>query len=286
MSLRNLPEIKALERPSGDGLSPIPSDPALARWKPGIHAASADGDASISIYDVIGQDPSTGEGVTAKRIAAALRSIGSKDVTVNINSPGGDFFEGIAIYSLLREHPHNVTVKIMGLAASAASIIAMAGDRIEISSIGFVMVHNAWAIAIGDRHDMRKAADTLEPFDDAMADLYAARAGVDKAEAAGWMDKETWFNGAQAIEAGLADALLPATEIEQSDDTGAKALAAVRRVDAALARQGMPRSERKSLLGELKGGMPGAAATAMTGSGDWSADLRRLIETIRPAAAA
>lgn len=284
MSLRRLPDIRAFERPAGDGLSPIPADPALARWKPGIHAVTADASSTISIYDVIGQDPWTGEGVTAKRIAGALRAIGSNDVTVNVNSPGGDFFEGIAIYSLLREHPHNVTVKVMGLAASAASIIAMAGDRVEISSVGFLMVHNAWALAVGNRHDMREAADTLEPFDDAMAELYAARAGVDKAEAAGWMDKETWFNGNQAIEAGLADALLPATEIEQTDDTGAKALAAVRRVDAALARQGMPRSERKSLLGELKGGMTGSAPpTAMTGSGDLSAaDLQQIINIFRP----
>jgi ATP-dependent Clp protease protease subunit len=282
MTLRKLPDIKAFERPEGDSLSPIPCDPAIARWKPGIQASS-NGSESISIYDVIGQDPWTGEGVTAKRISAALRSIGSKDVVVNINSPGGDFFEGIAIYSLLREHPHNVTVKIMGIAASAASVIAMAGDRIEISSVGFVMIHNAWALAVGNRHDMREAADTLEPFDDAMAELYAQRANVDKAEAASWMDKETWFNGSQAIDAGLADALLPSTEIEQVDEAASKALAAVRRVDAALARQGMPRSERKSLIGELKGGMLGAAANAMTGSGDdLSADIARLIATIRP----
>jgi ATP-dependent Clp protease protease subunit len=129
---------------------------------------------------VIGQDPWTGEGVTSKADRGALRPSARSDVTVNINSPGGDFFEGIAIYSLLREHPHNVTVKVMGLAASAASIIAMAGDKIEISDIGFLMVHNAWALAVGNRHDMREAADTLEPFDDAMAGLYAARAGVDQ----------------------------------------------------------------------------------------------------------
>lgn len=280
MSLRRLPKIQAFDRPS-DELSPVPADAALARWKPGVHAA-AEGDASISIYDVIGQDFWTGDGVTSKRIAAALRSIGSKDVTVNINSPGGDFFEGIAIYNLLREHPHRVTIKVMGLAASAASIIAMAGDEVQISEIGFVMVHNAWAVALGNRHDMREAADTLEPFDDAMAGLYAARAGVEKAEAAGWMDKETWFNGRQAVDAGLADGFLPSSEIEESADAGAKSLAAVRRVDAALMRQGMPRSERKSLIGELKGGTPGAAAHAMPGAGDVSAaDLQRLIETLR-----
>jgi ATP-dependent Clp protease protease subunit len=286
MSLRKLPEIKAFER-LPDELTAIPAEQALARWKPGIHAATeADSAAVISIYDVIGADPWTGEGVTSKRIAGALRTIGPKDITVNINSPGGDFFEGTAIYSLLKEHPHKVTVKVMGLAASAASIIAMAGDEIQISEMGFMMVHNTWALAIGNRHDMREAADTLEPFDDAMASLYAGRSDVEKKIAAGWMDNETWFNGNQAIAAGLADGLLPSSEVQETNDAGAKALAAVRRVDAALTRQGMPRSERKSLIGELKGGKPGAAASAMPGAGELSAaDVQQALETLRPSAA-
>lgn len=259
MTLRTLPTIKAFDRSQADELSPVPKDDALARWKPGVHARTQD-DASISIYDVIGEDLWSGEGITAKRIAGALRSVGSKDVTVNINSPGGDFFEGIAIYSLLKEHPHKVTVRVMGLAASAASVIAMAGDEIQISEIGFVMLHNAWAVALGNRHDMRGAADTLEPFDDAMAGLYASRAGVEKAEAAGWMDAETWFNGQQAVEAGIADGFLPSTEIEETADVSAKARAAARRIEAALSRQGMPRNERRSLIGEVAG-MPAVAAS-------------------------
>lgn len=281
MTIRRLPEIKAFDASVAGDLTPVPPEHALARWKPGVHAAS-DTEASISIYDVIGQDMWTGEGVTSKRIAGALRSIGARDVTVNLNSPGGDFFEGIAIYSLLREHPHRVTVKVMGLAASAASVIAMAGDDIQISDIGFMMIHNAWAVAIGNRHDMREAADTLEPFDDAMASLYAARSGVDKAEAAAWMDKETWFNGRQAIEAGLADGLLPSTEIAEGDREGAKSLAAARRVEAALARAGTPRKEGKTLIAELKGSARDAAPTSvMRDAGGLSADdIRRAIATL------
>ena len=274
MSLRKLPQIQAFDRLSEE-LSPVPADHALARWNPGVQAATEGDETIISIYDVIGEDSWTGEGITSKKMEGILRKIGSRDVTVNINSPGGDFFEGIAIFNLLREHPHHVTVKIMGLAASAASVIAMAGDKVQISEIGFLMVHNAWALAVGNRHDMRDAADTLEPFDDAMAGLYSTRAGIEKAEAAAWMDKETWFNGSQAIAAGLADDLLSATEVSETTDTGAKSLAAVRRVDAALARQGLPRSERKSLIVEMKGGKPGA--------GDFGADaLRQLIATMSP----
>lgn len=279
MTLRNLPKIHALsELPSSDGFT-VP-DHALKRWNAGVRAAHEGEDNIISIYDVIGQDWWSGEGVTSKRIAAALRRIGEKDVVVNLNSPGGDFFEGIAIYNLLREHPHKVTVKVMGLAASAASIIAMAGDDIQISEIGFLMVHNAWAVAVGNRNDLREAADTLEPFDDAMAGLYAARAGVEKAEAASWMDKETWFNGTQAIEIGLADSYLASGEISQEQIEDPKSFAAVRRVEAALARQGMPRKECKTLIAELKGGTRDAAADATRDAGDLSADLRRLIDTI------
>ena len=110
-------------------------------------------------------------------------------MVVNINSPGGDFFEGVAIYNLLREHQGRVTVQVMGLAASAASVIAMAGDQILMGDGSFLMIHNAWAVAIGNRHDMADAAKLLEPFDTAMAKVYAARSGVTEAEAARMMDE-------------------------------------------------------------------------------------------------
>ncbi|MCV0396955.1 MAG: Clp protease ClpP [Rhizobiaceae bacterium] len=275
MSLRNLPEIKAFDRNSV--LSFEPDDVALSRWKPGVHAATEGDDNVISIYDII----SEWDGVSTSRIAAALRRIGKNEVTVNINSPGGDFFEGIGIYNLLREHPAKVTVKIMGMAASAASVVAMAGDDIQISEVGFIMVHNAWAIAIGNRHDFRSAADTLEPFDAAMAGLYATRAGVDRSEAVKWMDAETWFNGAQAIEAGLADRILSSSEVDNTGAQGTQTLAALRRVDTALAKQGVPRSERRTLLSEIKNGKPGAAVTAMQDAGDeLSASLADLLKTV------
>jgi len=281
MTLRNLPEIKALNPlPSDEGGWSVP-DEAFKKWNAKVRAAHEGEDNVISIYDVIGEDWWTGEGITSKRIAAALRAIGGKDVVVNINSPGGDFFEGIAIYNLLREHPHKVTVKVMGLAASAASVVAMAGDEVQISEVGFIMVHNAWAVAVGNRHDMRGAADTLEPFDDAMAGLYATRAGVEKKKAAGWMDRETWFNGPQAIDAGLADALLPSSALNQEQADEVKSLAAARRVEAALMRQGIPRSERRSLIGEVSGHHAVAGGPRHAVAGDLSADLRRLIETIR-----
>ena len=134
MSLKQLPRIEAIAPAK---ICAFEQDVrTLDRWNANVITNDAS-DNTISVLDVIGADYISGEGVTAKRIAAALRSIGNKDVIVNINSPGGDFFEGVAIYNLLREHPAKVTVQVLGLAASAASIIAMAGDEILIAKSAF-----------------------------------------------------------------------------------------------------------------------------------------------------
>jgi ATP-dependent Clp protease protease subunit len=280
MSLRKLLSIKAFERP--DHVNLAPPDEAMAKWKPGIHATT-EGTSNniISIYDVIGEDFWTGDGVTSKRVAAALRSIGDQDVIVNLNSPGGDFFEGVAIYSLLKEHPRKVTVKIMGLAASAASVVAMAGDDIQISKAGFMMIHNTWVLAIGNKNDLREAATTLDTFDESMAALYASRSGVTQKKAQQWMDDETWFNGQNAVDEGMADSILASTEIEDKPSQGTKSLAAVRRVDSALARLNLSRNERRSLIGELKGGMQDAAPSATHDAGGLSEPLLDLLRTIK-----
>lgn len=280
MSLRKLPEIKADATLPGARWEVRPD--ALERWEP--RAAEADDPASISVYDRIGVDPWTGEGVTAKRIAAALRSIGPKDVTVNVNSPGGDFFEGVTIYNLLREHQGKVTVRVLGVAASAASLIAMAGDEIQISLASFLMVHNAWAVAVGNRHDMLKAAETLEPFDAAMADVYAARTGIERKQIVKAMDAETWIGGQSAIDEGWADRLIADEPNEKPDDAQASGRRAIAMAEAAFARAGMSRKERRALLKDLTGGTPSAAAPAMPSAGDLAAAteaLQRLTKNIR-----
>lgn len=283
MSLRTLPEIKAFERPSGLQFE-TPAE-IVARWAPGVRAAADDDETTISIYEVIGQDPWTGGGMTAKRMAGILRSVGDKDVTVNINSPGGDLFEGIAIYNQLRAHKGKVTIRVMALAASAASVIAMAGDRIEIARAAFFMVHNCWVLAIGNRHDLAEIAAWLEPFDAAMVDVYAARTGLDAKAVAKLMDDETWIGGAAAVEKGFADDFLPADQVKEDEKTKAEAapIMALRRVDSILASHGLSRTERRSLLADLKSGKPGAAAPATHDAGDLSAvaaSLRQLRATI------
>lgn len=250
MSIRDLPGIPAGRARAG--VSSQIQQRAFDRWNAGVQAAEKDDDRSINIYDVIGYDYWTGEGVTAKRVAAALRTFGKGPITVNINSPGGDMFEGLAIYSLLREHDGEVTVKVIALAASAASIIAMAGDTVQIARSGFLMIHNTWVMAVGNRVDLREVADQLEPFDRAMADIYAARTGGEPKAMGKIMDAETYIGGADAVEQGFADDLLDSDQIAQG---AAKASAsAVRRIEAGLRAGGMPKSEAMRLISEFKAG--------------------------------
>lgn len=283
MSLRHLPPVQA--RDDLRSLDTTVAPGALDRWNVGVRAADGSSDNTISIYDVIGEDPWSGNGVTAKRIAAALRSIGGRDVVVNINSPGGDLFEGIAIYNILREHPHKVTVKVVSLAASAASIIAMAGDRIEVAKSGFLMIHNAWVLAIGNRHDLRDIADTLEPFDASIRGIYEARTGIADADLAQMMDRETWLTGSQAVDQGFADALLPADQVTEDAKAaaGMAPVKALHKADVNLARAGMRRAERRDLIKQLTSGTPGAAASATPSAGDsaLAAELLRAIAIMK-----
>lgn len=280
MSLKRLPAPRALERPAGLTGAPSWDAPStvLSAWAERPMAAEADEPATISIYDVIGMDWWTGEGVTAKRVAAALRSIGEGPVTVNVNSPGGDMFEGLAIYNLLREHPGEVRVKVMGVAASAASVIAMAGDRIEMGLGSFLMIHDAWGMVVGNRHDMTTAAATFAEFDGAMAEIYAARTGLDAAEVAGLMDAESWINAGTAVEKGFADGTFAGPDPVDEDRPAARARAA-RRLDAALARGGMPAAERRRLMLDAAGVEETAASSAEAFD---LAAAARLLETLKP----
>lgn len=239
---------------------------ALDKWQPELQArALAEGEDAtsplvIDVMDVIGESWD-GYGVTARRVGALLRQGPDRAVTVNINSPGGDVFEGLAIYNLLRGHKGDVTVRVVGLAASAASIIAMAGDRVEIARAGFLMIHNTWVFAVGDRNDLTTIAGQLAAFDDVMADLYAVRSGVDAAEITKMMDRETWISGRAAIDQGFADDLLAADAIEANAALRAEAprVKNIAKIDAAMARGGLPRSERRQMIKEITNSTPGAA---------------------------
>lgn len=249
MGKKNLPAAPAVGARAGVGFEL--SARAMESWRPSISVAATDkSDASITIFEPIGADPWTGEGVTARRISAALRSIGGKDVDVLVNSPGGSLFEGLAIYNLLREYEGKVTVKILGIAASAASFIAMAADEIQIARSGFYMIHNGQVWAAGDRNALVEVAEWLKPFDAAMADIYAQRTDLAAEDVAEMMNRETWLTASDAIEQGFADGYLASDPVEDTESN--RQAQALHRVGVALAKQGMPLAERRKVLNDLQ----------------------------------
>lgn len=284
MSLRKLPEIKAFQQPTT--ISFEPSHEEIEAFNEGVRAADDDEPNTISLYGQIGLDPWTGTDNSERRVSAALRKIGKNDVQVNVNSPGGNFFSGLAVYNLLRAHPAKVTVNVVALAGSAASVIAMAGDEVLMADGSFLMVHNSAGVVIGNKHDMQDTGELLAEVDDAMAEIYAARAGVDKAVALAWMDRRrgdgTMFNASAAIERGLADKKLPAGVVKVAADAS-KDLPAERIAERALMMAGnKTRAEARSVIAALKSGKPDAAADDATpDAGDLSAEIARLIATIR-----
>ena len=256
MSKRNLLPVANFNAKEKGGVSPL----AFDRWNPAIKA-SDENDNTIGIYDPIGYDYWDDSGVTAKRISAALRSLDGADVVVNINSPGGDVFEGLAIYNLLREYKGHVTVRVLGVAASAASFIAMAADEIQIARAGFFMIHNAWTGVWGNRNDLRETADFLEQIDDTIADIYHVRSGLSMDELKADMDKERWINGRDAIDNGFADAFLPSDVVVEDTKNFTKEKVAAHKAEILLAKAGMSRSSRRELIQDLKG-TPGATNQA------------------------
>lgn len=244
---------------------------ALEKWEPGIRAAAEDSENTITIFDIIGEDYWY-DGVTVKRIDAALRSIGDQEVTVYINSPGGDMFEGLAIYNRLLQHTKKVTVKILGIAASAASLIAMAGEDRLISQSSFLMIHNCWCYLAGNRHQIRACADQMEEFDMAMSELYSETSGQSVETISQMMDEESYIRGSKAVSLGLATGLMNSSEITKTEEPASAK--AAHKLDSILARTGMPRSERRKLVSDLKSGMPGATG----------ADTPGAIGTIKPSA--
>ncbi|MFA7279805.1 MAG: head maturation protease, ClpP-related [Sterolibacterium sp.] len=164
--------------------------------------------AEIYLYGVIGQDW-FGDGISAKQLSEDLKKVpNAKTIDVRINSEGGDVFDGKAMYSLLQQHKARIVVHIDGLAASAASFIAMVGDEINISEGAFVMVHNAWTFAIGNSDDLRRKADLLDSVSGSIGETYAARTKQTSDKIKQWMDDETWFTGAEAVENGFADKMV------------------------------------------------------------------------------
>ena len=169
-----------------------------------FRAESSGSEATIYLYDIIGEDFWTGEGVTAKRFLEALDGIDANVINLRINSPGGDVFEARTITTIMDGHPARFVAHVDGLAASAASFIAARADEVVMSPGSMLMIHNAWTMAMGNRHSMLDTAALLEKIDGTIADDYASR-GADRASVVQMMDAETWLTAEDAVTAKLAD---------------------------------------------------------------------------------
>lgn len=160
---------------------------------------SGDKKSVVCIYDAIGEF-----GVSAKSFLNDFRAVKAQEVDVEINSPGGDVFAGIAIFNGMRQSGKKINVKVMGVAASAASLIAMAGDTIEMPENTFMMIHNPWTFAMGSADDMRETADMLDKIGSSLVSTYASRTGKDAEEIKTLLDAETWMTAQEAVDAGFA----------------------------------------------------------------------------------
>jgi ATP-dependent Clp protease protease subunit len=278
MSLRQLPEAKTFQRPQNFQWD-APSD-VLAKWAETAPMAAVDDDTTITMFDVIGEDWWTGGGVTAKRISAALRQIGDKDVTVKINSPGGDMFEGIAIYNLLRAHKAKVTVEVLGWAASAASIIAMAGDEIRMGLGTFMMVHKPWGAVVGTDDDFFAAGEAFKQFTSSLIDIYEARTGLARSAIEKLVVAETYMGPSEAVKNGFADVVDHDLNTDKAENSAIGQVNVRRRMDALLAKQGVPRVERRRMFAEVAGGTHDAVPTVTHDAG-FEAAARQLINAIR-----
>ena len=148
-----------------------------------------------------------GDEVTPQMFRSELNAT-EGDIDLWINSPGGDCYAAAQIYNMLMEYPGEVTVKIDGIAASAASVVAMAGSTVEISPLGLLMLHNPMTVSIGDTHEMERTITFLSEIKESIINAYELKTGLSRAKISRLMDAETWMNAKKAVELGFADSVL------------------------------------------------------------------------------
>lgn len=282
MSLKDLPEVTALNV-SSDLFEFLPAENSVEAFNGNIRSA-VNGENSISLFGEIGPSFFSEVENTDKRVAGALRAIGKKDITVDINSLGGNFFHGLAIYNLLRAHPAKVTVNVLGMAGSIASVIAMAGDEVNVADGSLIMVHNSSGVIRGNKHELEDIREVLGEIDRSMATIYSARAEVDEKTAMAWMDKRrgagTTFSAASAIDNGLADQKLDRDAIEITAEIEHKDIPPERFIEHALMAEGNTRNQARGIIARVKGGKPDAAIDVMPDAGDLTAALLQLRSTL------
>jgi ATP-dependent Clp protease protease subunit len=171
----------------------------------------------LRLEGAIAEESWFGDEVAPKAFKSELNS-SSGNITVWINSPGGDVFAASQIYTALKEYPGAVTVKIDGLAASAASVIAMAGSKVLMSPVSYMVIHNPATIAIGDSQEMQKAKQMLDEIKEGIINAYEQKTRQPRQKISQWMDRESCFNAKKAVELGFADDVLYKDNLSQTED--------------------------------------------------------------------
>ncbi len=170
---------------------------------------------TLYLDGAIAEESWLGDEITPKQFKSELFS-SEGDITIWINSPGGDVFAASQIYNMLMDYKGKVTVKIDGIAASAASVIAMAGGEVQMSPVAMFMIHNPMTIAFGDTEEMAKAISMLDEVKESIINAYELKTGLSRAKLAHLMDAESWFNAKKAIELGFADNIMFQKETEMA----------------------------------------------------------------------
>jgi ATP-dependent Clp endopeptidase proteolytic subunit ClpP len=175
----------------------------------------------IWLYDPVGAS-FWGDAISAKMFQKELTALGKVDaITLHVNSPGGDVFDGFAIYNQLKQHPAKITVSIDGLAASIASIISMSGDKINIAANAMMMIHDPQGGAMGNSDEMRRVAALLDTVKGNLAQTYVDRTALDRKQIEDWMAEETWLTADAAVQHGFADAVTDASQVTALFDPNA-----------------------------------------------------------------
>ena len=182
-------------------------------WKVKAATETAPEERTLFLNGTIAEDSWYDDDVTPQLFKDELMS-GSGNITVWINSPGGDCVAAAQIYNMLMDYPHDVTVKIDGIAASAASVIAMAGTKVLMSPVSTMMIHNPATVAWGDAGEMEKAIAMLESVKDSIINAYEIKSGLSRAKLSHLMDSETWMDANKAVELGFADGILSRAQVE------------------------------------------------------------------------
>ncbi|MDP3059054.1 MAG: Clp protease ClpP [bacterium] len=212
-----------------------------------------EGDRTLYLDGAIAEETWFGDEVTPKQFKAELLS-GSGDITIWINSPGGDVFAASQIYNMLMDYKGKVTVKIDGIAASAASVVAMAGGEVLMSPVSMMMIHNPMTIAFGDTEEMIKAIGMLSEVKESIINAYEIKTGLSRVKLAHLMDAESWFNAKKAVELGFADQIMFLKASEEAPINKGAIFSKMAVVNSLMSK--LPRPEKKAGLPVGRQGKP------------------------------